>query len=311
MTQRVLTTAAFAATSIVVAALIASTFAGAGPQPALSQSTLAVVKDGSWQDESGAGLALPVGANGADATKTSWSPDGSEIAFACNVNSLAADDAGLGLCSATQDETTLWTIAAAPVRFPVWSTDGDQLAYAALGHEGHGSLWVTRRNEPGVAETLCEEWCPLFRYYSLAWSPDASTLAAVAETPGTGGHPARIILFDVATHNFEFLNQELPGLQHGPTWSPDGEQLAFSSNAEGDFDIWSVDLATREPRRLTEEDGGAVNPAWSPDGSEIVFLSRAHGGGTTVRSVGSQGGQSVEVIEAGELRTPRFVGASN
>ena len=256
-------------------------------------------------------LDLPPGAAGVEATKSAWSPDATELAFACDYETLTADVDGLGLCSATADATVLWTVAAFPVRFPTWSSDGDQLAYAALGETGHGSLWVSRRDEPGTAETLCEDWCPLFRYYSLAWSPDATTLAAVAETPGTGGHPARIVLFDVATHEFEFLNQQLPGLQHGPTWSPAGDRLAFSSNAEGDFDLWSVDLATRTPVRLTAEDGGAVNPAWSPRGDEIVFLSRAEGGGTTVRSVAAAGGTSAEVIGAGELRTPRFVTAAS
>lgn len=282
----------------------AAFFAASSPS---AEGVLAYVDEGSWTRADGTPLALPEGAEGVDPTKSSWSPDGSEIAFACNPDSRAPDVDGLGLCSATATDSTLWTTASAAVRFPTWSTDGDQLAYAALGDAGHGSIWVTRRHTPGEAETLCEDWCPLFRYYSLAWSPDAETVAAVAETPGTGGHPARVILFDVETHQFEFLNQELPGLQHGPTWSPDGSHLAFSSNAEGDFDLWSVEVASGEASRLTSEDGGALNPVWSPDGSEIVFVSRAEGGDTTLRAVDPSGGQSYEVAAAGTLRSPRFV----
>ena len=275
--------------------------------PSAAPPTLRYVDDGIWSSATAGEPASLIDFEQSDASKTSWSPDGTEIAYACDPEQHTPDVDGRGLCSASPDGTHLWTTAAAPVRFPTWSSDGDGLAYAALGIEGHGSLWVTDRDTPGEAETLCEDWCPLFRYYSIAWSPDGETVAAVAETPGTGGHPARIILFDVETHEFELLNTQMPGLQHGPTWSPDGEHLAFSSTAEGDFDVWRVDLESRTPTRLTHEAGGATNPTWAPDGSRIVFVSRTDGGGTELRSVAPTGGESSAEVSTGRPTTPLFV----
>jgi Tol biopolymer transport system component/imidazolonepropionase-like amidohydrolase len=56
-----------------------------------------------------------------------------------------------------------------------------------------------------------------------------------------------------------------------PAWSPDGTQLAFSSDRLGKMDLWVHDLRTHEERQLTER-GGVSGAAWSPDGNHIAFL---------------------------------------
>ena len=208
-----------AAVFVLVGLLAASPFATS------TQTTLAFVEDQEWTTQSGAEIEVPLGAVGADATKTSWSPDGSELAFACNPESLAADADGRGLCSSTPTQTALWTVAAAPVRFPVWSSDGDQLAYAALGDEGHGSLWVSRRDEPGISETLCEDWCPLFRYYSLAchltdqlWRPSPRPRAPAATPPASSCSTWQRTTSSSSTRSCLAFNTAPPGRPMAMDW---------------------------------------------------------------------------------------------
>lgn len=56
-----------------------------------------------------------------------------------------------------------------------------------------------------------------------------------------------------------------------PAWSPDGTQLAFSSDRDGRMDLWIHDLGASTERRIT--DVGAVSgAAWSPDGNHIAFV---------------------------------------
>jgi Tol biopolymer transport system component len=54
----------------------------------------------------------------------------------------------------------------------------------------------------------------------------------------------------------------------GPTWSPDGKQLAFERGPVQAPDVWVVDLATKNERRLVRN---GSSPDWSPDGRRIVF----------------------------------------
>ena len=69
------------------------------------------------------------------------------------------------------------------------------------------------------------------------------------------------------------------GLELDPTFSPDGNAIAYSSDQGGTFEIYVRDLAPggRE-RQLTADGGQNFEPAWSPDGSTIAYHSRQRGG---------------------------------
>jgi Tol biopolymer transport system component len=58
-------------------------------------------------------------------------------------------------------------------------------------------------------------------------------------------------------------------------FSPDGNQLAFVSDAAGSDQIYLFDFATGESRQLTQKPGGADQPAWFPDGERLAFHSGA------------------------------------
>ena len=62
----------------------------------------------------------------------------------------------------------------------------------------------------------------------------------------------------------------------GPVFSPDGSQLAYTVQREGDTapQVYVIDLRQGgEPRRVTSISTGARTPQFSPDGSRLLFVS--------------------------------------
>ncbi|MFN8372768.1 MAG: DPP IV N-terminal domain-containing protein [Anaerolineae bacterium] len=47
-------------------------------------------------------------------------------------------------------------------------------------------------------------------------------------------------------------------------WSPDGTQIAFASNRDGDYDIYVMNADGSNVRQVTFNDVDDTNPAWVP-----------------------------------------------
>ena len=88
------------------------------------------------------------------------------------------------------------------------------------------------------------------------------------------------------------------GVEDFPTWSPEGERLAFQSDESGNHDIWVTQLggggAVNRTVARVEEDR---SPSWSPDGSQIAFFS-----GTDVFVMPAVGGPPRQVYAPDSAR---------
>lgn len=58
-----------------------------------------------------------------------------------------------------------------------------------------------------------------------------------------------------------------------PRFSPDGTEVAFTSNRAGTNHVWVVSIEGGEPRQLTHHPAGDNVQYWSPDGSAVVITS--------------------------------------
>jgi len=73
-----------------------------------------------------------------------------------------------------------------------------------------------------------------------------------------------------------------------PTWSPDGQHIAFGFAHSGGAKVYVMGSDGSNPRRLTDHPAWAALPTWSPDGRHIAFVSEG-GGASDIYVMGSDG----------------------
>jgi TolB protein len=156
----------------------------------------------------------------------------------------------------------------APEKFeaPNWTRDGNGLIFNRDGRIVHMAL------AGGPIQTI-DTGFAIRCNNDHGLSPDGALLAISDQSredhrsliyivPSGGGTPRRI-------------TQKAPSYWHG--WSPDGQNLAFVGERNGEFDIYSILAGGGEEERLTTAPGLDDGPEYSPDGQYIYFNSERTG----------------------------------
>ena len=107
----------------------------------------------------------------------------------------------------------------------------------------------------------------------LQFSPDGNRLAFVVTEPAKGEQRARHIwLYDKGSgvvRQFTFSAKS----ESNPRWSPDGKELAFLSNRDGDQQVYRMRADGGEGSAVTKGKRTVKGFEWSPDGKQVAFLA--------------------------------------
>ncbi|MBI9077713.1 MAG: PD40 domain-containing protein [Desulfatibacillum sp.] len=161
---------------------------------------------------------------------------------------------------------------------PTWSPTGDELAYVeykALPADTGEIFRVKKENGFWQLPVKITTFPPMMTFPN--YSSDGKLLACASfHRDPVLGVVEEIVVVDLATGIHTQLTHDKADSFY-PVWSPDGTRLAYTSNLEGNFDVWIVSYPDGKRTRLTSNSAYDGEPTWSPDGARLAFVSSRTG----------------------------------
>jgi eukaryotic-like serine/threonine-protein kinase len=220
---------------------------------------------------------VPVTSMRGGQTNPTFSPDGSQIAFAWAGEKQDNSDIYLKMIGST--ETRRLTTDPAQDGSPSWSPDGRQIAFVR-SRPGEASSTIHLISPLGGSERRLAELAVVSQ---LSWSPDGRWLAvAVPRSPGdTTPDAGAIHLVPVEGGSPRLLTHpRAQGHDKDAAFSPDGRRLAFASCVSNvpptpcDVHVLELDADLSPkgpPRRLTRQTVNIRGIAWTRDGAAVLY----------------------------------------
>ncbi len=254
--------------------------------------------------------AVPLTAYPGFEVQPSFSPDGTQIAFAWDNNAPGSYDIYVKLIG--PGDPIRLTSNPAPEYNPVWSPDGRWIAFVRDVSDVQHTLLVMpalggaeqKLTDMSFDKGGGQGWETLMGVTTvLAWSPDSRRIAYV-DTPAPG-EPVALSAISIETGEKRSLTR--PARPHVgdmfPSFSPDGKRISFTrllGVLTGD--IFVTELSDMKPsgeRRLTADSSENIYPVWIPGGRDLAFSSTRSGTRVLWR-IPVSGGEPVRVPGTGE-----------
>ena len=200
-----------------------------------------------------------VGADGYPA----WSPDGERIAF------YAKYDEGKtwSMHTMNNDGTNRMRLTHEKNKWdssPTWSPDGKKIAFAREYENSEGNwqeeIWIM--NSDGSEQTQLKALsgrapCFMNNGSILFHSKSPQSEICIANSDGSN--------ITALTNN--------NAKDWSPKVSPDGKEIAFISDRDGNQEIYCMSIDGSNQKRLTFNEVTDWDPCWSADGSKLIFAS--------------------------------------
>ena len=230
-----------------------------------------------WMVPFAGGDAMPLTAEGVSSSHPRWSPDGKYLAF------LSARQEGkkqVWFLNRIGGEAQRLTETPQDVDTFEWSPDGKRLCMIlrdATAEELEAAKDKDKDKEADDKPTAVKK-----PKTQKPWVIDRLQFK-VDEIGYLDRRRTHLYIFDVAAKSLtQITSGDYDDID--PAWSPDGKQLAFTSNRSSDpdrnynDDIWTVSADNADKgahlTQITTNPGEDHSPVWSPDGKWIAYVTQ-------------------------------------
>ena len=204
-----------------------------------------------------------------------WLPSGERIILNDKTAGILHNDI-ISIAADGSDQRTVFHDDKRNALAPQVSPSGTQIAFGLgsffQGMQGRGLADIALINIDGSGLTLLTDGTA--NYGLPSWSPDGRQI--VFRGAGNGEGKDGLLIIDVASR----VLRHIPGTiikDNFPAWSPNGDVISFTSNRDGDYEIYTVHPDGSGLKRLTNIPGNDAHNTWSPDGEWIAYTSGTHG----------------------------------
>jgi len=228
-----------------------------------------------------------------------WSPDASRIAFTCFQPVSGITSAQICMYSFDTNKIVSFARFRGTNITPTWSPDGSQVMFSS-SMQGNPALYVADAsgNRPKRL-TFANNGADT----SPAWNPKTGqSVAFVSDRAGT----PQLYLMNADGTNTQRIDLPDMGYVIDPAWSPNGQLLAFSwRRPSGNYDLYIMDVASRQLLEVTRDQGRNERPAWAPDGRHLVFES-TRTGTRQIWTMLADGSQAHQLTTSGHNESPNW-----
>ncbi len=218
----------------------------------------------------------------------SWphlSPDGTRIVFSWAAPNTS--NSRIAIKTRGSDAVVTLTDRAVDAVNPVWSPDGQQIAFSRVFREPGQRREICVMPATGGSPRVLHSG--EFSMPGLAWWQPENALVFSAYSPPGGTF--RLAAVNLTTLEMRFLTNPPAAPQFGvqgdflPALAPDGGTLAFVRETPEGRDVFLLNLATRVESRLTRDRHRLSGLTWASDGKAVIVSSPRAGGGDALYRV--------------------------